>query len=302
MNKYNIEGGINFFDELYKSLDVEDDLEDDNNLCLITNNPLTEKYIELECKHKFNYIPLYNDLVNHKNKFNNLEATNGKLKLQEIRCPYCRNKQTNILPYYEEFGLKKINGVNYYDPNENVNNYHYCGNKCEYLISNESFDSTKLESNINKKYYECSNYFGTKITIYNKLNPSQPITYEDNMCYCYSHKKSMIKKYKEQEKEKEKELKELAKQEKVSAKLEKEKEKQLLKEQKVLSKKKQINNENIVLGPSQVSTSLEPNNLLPLDGCVQILKTGPNKGNQCCSKINGYNLCGRRVQCRGRSL
>ena len=43
MKKYKIEGGINFFNELYKSLDIEENefkTEDDNNLCLITNHPL----------------------------------------------------------------------------------------------------------------------------------------------------------------------------------------------------------------------------------------------------------------------
>ena len=289
MNKYNIEGGINFFDELYKSLDIEDDSEDDKNLCLITNNPLTDKYVELECKHKFNYIPLYNDLVNHKKKFNNLEGNGGKLKVHEIRCPYCRNKQQNILPYYEEFGVKKINGVNYYDPTENTNN-NYChnyGDKCEHLIINQSFDSTKPESNTNKKYNECHNYFGTKINVFNKLNSSQPITYDDSKNYCYIHKKQMIKQYKEQEKEKVKQQKILAKETlklaKENAKLEKESLK-LAKQQKSLSNK----NQNVVLGPSHVVTQL--------DGCVQILKTGLKKGKQCCGKINADNLCTRHFK------
>ena len=108
MNKYNIEGGIDFFAELYKSLDIDDceeKNEDDKNRCLITNQLLTDKYIVLECNHKFNYIPLYNDLVNHKGKFNFMEGTNSKLNINEIRCPYCRNIQSGVLPYYEELGL-----------------------------------------------------------------------------------------------------------------------------------------------------------------------------------------------------
>jgi hypothetical protein len=263
-------------------------------------------------------------LVNHKKKFNNLEGNGGKLKVHEIRCPYCRNKQQNILPYYEEFGVKKINGVNYYDPTENTNN-NYChnyGDKCEHLIINQSFDSTKPESNTNKKYNDCHNYFGTKINVYNKLNPSQPITYDDSKNYCFIHKKQMIKQYKEQEKDKVKNAKLLAKEtakleketakleketakleketaklEKETAKLEKDKVKleketaklakdkvKLEKEQKPLSNK----NENVVLGPLNIVTQL--------DGCVQILKTGLKKGTQCCSKICADNLCTRHFK------
>jgi hypothetical protein len=35
-----------------------------------------------------------------------------KTKTNEIRCPYCRKKQTNILPFYEELGLSKVAGIN----------------------------------------------------------------------------------------------------------------------------------------------------------------------------------------------
>ena len=69
MNKYNIEGGIDFFAELYKSLDNEESkekTEEDNNKCLISNQLLTDKHVTMKCGHKFNYIPLYYDILNHK--------------------------------------------------------------------------------------------------------------------------------------------------------------------------------------------------------------------------------------------
>ena len=63
--KYNIEGGINFYNELSKSLNNNDndnnndnnnDNDNDNdNECLISCMPLTENYVTLECNHKFNY-------------------------------------------------------------------------------------------------------------------------------------------------------------------------------------------------------------------------------------------------------
>ena len=82
MKKYNIEGGIDFFAELYKSLDIEENeekTEEDKNKCLITNHLLIDKFVSLNCGHKFNYIPLYNDIVNHKKKFNHMESNSGKL-------------------------------------------------------------------------------------------------------------------------------------------------------------------------------------------------------------------------------
>ena len=145
MTKYNIECGLDFFAELYKSLDIEEDefkTEEDNKLCLITNQPLKENYFKMECGHNFNYIPLYNDLKNHKQKFNSMEGSTSKLSTNEIRCPYCRKKQTGVLPYYEELGLNKINGVNYIDPNikTHKSSYNSNYNTCEFLIQNVFFD------------------------------------------------------------------------------------------------------------------------------------------------------------------
>jgi hypothetical protein len=299
MNKYKIEGGIDFYAQLYTILDIDEDKEnqdDDKNKCLITNQLLTEKHVILKCGHKFNYIPLYNDLLNHKQKFNNMEGSN-RLHTNQIRCPYCRKKQTELLPYYEDFGLKKINGVNFYDPNikESYNSHHYGHTeKCKYQIKNLNFDETKPESETNKKYYTCNIGYATIIKLYNNDNPSQPINYGDEHCYCYSHKKLMIKLYKNEEKQKAKELQMAAKQKaKEEAKSAKELEKQKIKEAKQkakeaekISKKKPV--ENVVLGPSHVP--------LEIEGCVQILKTGPNKGKPCGCKICAENLCGRHFK------
>ena len=100
---------------MYKSLDINENEhknEEDKNLCLITNKELTDKFVKMDCGHQFNYIPLFNDIKNHKYKFNNMEGTSSRLNIDEIRCPYCRKKQKGVLPYYEELGLYKINGVN----------------------------------------------------------------------------------------------------------------------------------------------------------------------------------------------
>jgi len=297
MGKYKIEGEIDFYAELYKSLDIEEEenkTEEDNNKCLITNQPLIDKYITMKCGHKFNYIPLYNDLSNHKQKFNNMEGSN-RLQICQIRCPYCRKKQNELLPYYEELGLKKINGVNFYDSNIKpayTINYHN-SIKCEYQIISPNFDESKPETEINKKYYNCGVGFATKIELYN-----------DNKCYCYSHKKLMIKNYKTIEKEK---AKEIAKKEKEKAKelikSAKETEKQKLKEekQKLKEEKQKVKDidksfkknsiQNVILGVSVISTEQIPN-----QGCVQILKTGPNKGKYCGCKVKTDDLCTRHFK------
>lgn len=287
MNKYKIEGGKNFFEELYKSLDIEESeekTEDDKNNCLITNQPLTDKHVELNCGHKFNYIPLYHDILNHKKKFNTMEGTVSRLHTNEIRCPYCRKKQAGVLPYYPEFGFGKVSGVNFYDPNKQTMYSGYKSIKCEYQLLNKSFDPAKPESNDNKKYLPCASYYATKIEICNPEKPLHPITYGDNKCYCYTHKKQMIKDYKIKEKEKQQEIK---KQEKELIKAAKQKAKE---EEKLAKKKiiKHISSENVVLGPSIVE--LEETN-----GCIQILKTGPNKGNPCGCKIFENNLCKRHM-------
>ena len=101
---YVVEGGINFFDELNK---VDDDTKDN---CLIENKPLTDNFITLSCNHKFNYLPIYNEVIKQKTKYNSNETT--KLKINQIKCPYCRQITNNILPCIPCIdGVYKLNGV-----------------------------------------------------------------------------------------------------------------------------------------------------------------------------------------------
>jgi hypothetical protein len=294
MSKYNIEGGIDFYAELHKSLDIEEELEEDNNVCLITNQPLTDKHVILVCGHKFNYIPIYKDIVNHKKKFNGMEGGNSILGANELRCPYCRKKQDNLLPYYEELGMAKVHGVNFYDPNIKQSNYNSNNHqKCMFKYVNENYDPSKPESETNSKYLtdtKCWHY-GSQIQLYNDANPSQPITYGDTNYYCYTHKKVMIKKYKIEQKQKEKEEAKASKlKAKEDAKVAKELEKQKLKEEKQKTKlNKKKPDENVVLGPSNIL-------LESFEGCIAILKSGPNKGKHCGCKITDENLCGRHFK------
>jgi hypothetical protein len=263
MVKYQIEGNINFYDELYKSLDDEEN-DQEENLCLITNMPLTNPFVEMECGHKFNYEPLYNDVLNHKKKYNNMERC--VLKTFEIRCPYCRKVQKNLLPYYEELGLAKVHGVNYIDELINLkdsaytnSNTHWEKGVCCYKI----YDSSQ---NI---YIPCVN---NQVIL---VNPT-------GQKYCYNHKFIAQKEYIAKKKM---ELKEKQKEEKLQKKLAQKKEKDELKEnlkKQKLEEKMKIKDENVVVSLTNSLTQ-----------CNQILKTGKNKGQYCGCKVFKENLCTR---------
>ena len=110
MASYIIEGGINFNEELQKGNVA---ITDETNVCLISGEPLKENFVVLSCMHKFNYLPIYYDAVYHKKKSNTLEPKH--LKVNELRCPYCRNTQIGLLPYYKLPGVRLLHGINWID-------------------------------------------------------------------------------------------------------------------------------------------------------------------------------------------
>lgn len=286
---YNIEGNIDFYNELYKSLDIDDNL-DDENLCLITNEPLVNLYVTLQCNHKFNYNALYNDIKNHKQKFNTLEGLQSHLKSDEIRCPYCRNKQTGLLTYYEELGLPQLHGVNYIDPNKKnqqaINSN--CYTSCKYLTPNPNYDpsgNNTIEFHPNNtgncKYFICYQYGCYQISKY-----IENYTGEDtNVCCIHKNKLTkenniMIKnKQKEEAKKAKEEIKLKAKEDKIKAK----------EENKIIKKKVKKPLENLVLGPSNIIINSD-------SVCIEILKSGSNKGKQCGCKIYNENYCKRHIK------
>ena len=91
------------------SRDKDENMEE-LNTCLITDMPLENNYITLECGHNFNYIPLHNEVVYQKMK---KILDNSRLKIYEIKCPYCRNITNKLLPFYKYYDVKQLKGVNY---------------------------------------------------------------------------------------------------------------------------------------------------------------------------------------------
>lgn len=309
MDKYDIEGGIDFFSELYKSLDetTDDDAPNDS-VCLITQQPLAEFYVTMKCGHKFNYNPLYLDIKNHKQKFNNLESSSGRLGYNEVRCPYCRNKQAGVLPYHEELGLPKVHGINFIDPNykpSNASSLHkQFMSPCEFLTLNVCFDPSANEIvesshdiDANCKFYKCG-HLGSQINCYAGISPME--NFGDEKHYCWSHKKQVIKKYKrdlilkakEEVKAKKMQIKEELKQLKEAEKQKITDEKKKAKDDKknAMAKKPSHSTENVVLGPVVIGGASENNMVI---GCIEILKGGARKGQVCGGKISENNLCKR---------
>tara|TARA_Y100000782_G_scaffold109878_1_gene135422 strand:- start:20704 stop:21423 length:720 start_codon:yes stop_codon:yes gene_type:complete len=90
----------NFYENLYKSLNEDDDVNQDLK-CLITYEDLDNNHIELDCGHKFNYKPIYLEVISQKCNSNKLETQT--LKKHEIKCPYCRSIQSSLLPPNKDF-------------------------------------------------------------------------------------------------------------------------------------------------------------------------------------------------------
>ena len=89
-----------FYEELFKQLSSENEIISDN-LCLITNEPLQDDFVTLECKHKFNYKPIFQEISRQKYKEFKYEI--NRVGKNELKCPYCRNIQKTLLPPPKEY-------------------------------------------------------------------------------------------------------------------------------------------------------------------------------------------------------
>jgi len=120
-----IEGDVDFFAELQSALGVPKDnniVDQDTSNCLITYAELEENHITLTCGHKFNYLPIYHEVVKQKSG-SHLET--AYLSLNQIKCPYCRTKTNKLLPYISHPEVVSKRGVNY--PTKYCMTLHTCG-------------------------------------------------------------------------------------------------------------------------------------------------------------------------------
>lgn len=299
MSKYTIEGNINFQEELYKLLD--EDSDDEDNLCQITGLKLDDKFVTLECKHKFNYKALYTEIYKQKFEFKTYQANllpkKDQLKFCEselpyfIKCPYCRNIQFTLLPYYEELGLKEIYGINSIDP------------KFIHIDSVSFHIDTKYTFKmygVSFKFGECSEKINNFGDTCNRSNYVSTIP-NTQLSYCKFHYRAGLKKHKITEKKIIDEKKMIAKKEKENK----------LNEMKKLLEEKNAERELKGLPPlkrlpiikNKVENIVEQSNnsiqqYVPEEEdskCSAILKTGPRKGEICgCKKITN-GLCNRHT-------
>jgi hypothetical protein len=93
-----------YLTEEYNYLDTSS-----NKCCLISREPLISNHITLDCSHAFNINELYNEVVQQKATCN---LYTNKVKVNEIRCPYCRTITPKLLPYFKYYNNKLIYGVN----------------------------------------------------------------------------------------------------------------------------------------------------------------------------------------------
>jgi hypothetical protein len=270
MSKYVVEGNINFYEELYKSFDEPESQEESTDLCLITNSPLTENFVTLNCNHKFNYDAIYNDIYCHKKKYNSMERC--LVKQKEIRCPYCRTIHPSLLPHIE--GYPKSHGVNYYDEKLEVN---LVNNNCyiAYTLVVCCYVSAPVD-NITPK---CNTHYVKVLAL-------------DGKTYCGMHYRLRTKEIYNANKIKEKMEKKQAlmlEKQKIMDEKNKTKLDEKLKKQaeKMNAKVNKIKNENVIISSAQHPTEIDQTK------CVQILKSGPNKGKQCGCKIISHSLCGK---------
>ena len=107
---YKLENGVDFYNILKKEL-TDDGIINTDDICLISRQPLEKNNVELPCKHKFNYLSLYHELLVQKHSYNSHNSVH--LQYNQIKCPYCRGISNRLIPYLNIPGVAKTHGVNY---------------------------------------------------------------------------------------------------------------------------------------------------------------------------------------------
>jgi len=178
MVKYIIEDGIDFWDEINNENIINEDNNNINedNVCLISKEILTDNYITLPCSHKFNYVTLIKEITNFKcNK--KMYYSNIKLNKFQIICPYCRDITNNLLPFIPTLINEKIKFVNY------PFKYAMPLYKCNYTKNKHTCTSHNAYKNNNfifcQKHHTLIENNNLKLIINSKLTPEM-INYSKN--------------------------------------------------------------------------------------------------------------------------
>jgi hypothetical protein len=142
-------------------------------LCLISKEPIEEK-ITLGCKHSFEYLYLYEEIKQQKNRHRSY-----------FKCPYCRTKFNGTIPYYEVDDVEKINYIN------NTNKTLLPILKCS--VANCCLNANKFKIGIYcSKHYKQSNSVKCNGTCKNGL-PCKNKALENGFCNIHTETPSKIK-------------------------------------------------------------------------------------------------------------
>lgn len=271
---------LEFYKMLEESLNntekVSENENENDKVCLISNVSLNDYSVTLNCGHAFDYTALYKEFYSQK-FCNNGYHSSAKTTL---KCPYCRQCISNVLPYYPDLNLDLIYGIN-------TNDVEY-----RMVISNSSLMYAK-----SVEYHK-----GNCCYVFAKA-PDDDVTgdvlcqstfvvlhKETNKTYCGSHIGIIRRNYK---KEANKAMRtQILLENKQQKLLKKQKEKDEKQKQKLLEKdaKNKKKDENVIIGM---------NTVIPLEiddtKCIQILKYGKHKGGQCGCKIFKDNLCKKHI-------
>jgi hypothetical protein len=110
---YEIEDGIDFFAELESPSPGSQDEGPLTGQCLLTGTPLDGNHVVLECTHAFNYPAIFNEVAAQKAHQSSYGQDTVRLSLGELKCPYCRHVNAELLPYRPLPGNSwRVRGVN----------------------------------------------------------------------------------------------------------------------------------------------------------------------------------------------
>jgi len=141
--------------------EMYDDDYKNSKTCLISSERLVDKYITLPCGHKFNYIPIFNEVYNQKCIVNHKEIS--RVPHRCIKCPYCRNICNGILPYRENIISDKIEGVNW------PLKYAIKNEVCSYVFMSGKKKGIKCNNSCVDKYCSKHETIGLKMEEKNKI-------------------------------------------------------------------------------------------------------------------------------------
>lgn len=197
-----------FFEELYKEISNENSVVDDK-VCLITNEPLMDDFVTLQCNHTFNYNAIFQEIK--RQKYDPFKYEVDKLSTFQLKCPYCRYIQGWLLPPPKQYFVNNdkkylVRGVN--------SPLYMClkQNKCSYVYTRGSKKNQSCDKDCFDKY---CNYHDKQVKNSIKKQKKKPEIYKcqsiiksgkrsgetcntpckvfiDNVYYCGRHKPKTI--------------------------------------------------------------------------------------------------------------